>query len=336
MDRILSFLERTAERKLTRRKQQKALQSGQKRTVLGEIRSWLDALVFAIFWVILINQYLFQLFVIPSPSMVATLNVGDRVVVNKDSYGVELYPAGKKILTDTRRVQRDEIITFYNPEYDSKGPFFDVLSQIIYMGTLTLVNIDRTENGMPAERLYVKRAIGMPGDIVTFNDGNVEIMPSGLDSFVKEDEFRSGNSLAEGPHRSVDEKYYAALEAAAALTAYQEAGLAGSVPTTALFRKYSVLEGSEYNYIFDRYEYEKARTDTLSSFDPSDMALRSDHARYENGIYVPEDYVLPLGDNRDNSRDGRYFGAVPESSINGRVVGRFWPLNRVSSLTDNQ
>ena len=145
MDRFLSFLERTAERRLTRRKRLKAYNESKKRTVLGEIWSWVDALIFAIFWVIIINQYLFQLFVIPSPSMVSTLNVGDRVVVNKDSYGIELYPAGRKILTDSRRVQRDEIITFYNPEYDSKGPVFDVLSQIIYMGTLTLVNIDRNE-----------------------------------------------------------------------------------------------------------------------------------------------------------------------------------------------
>ena len=191
MDRFLTFLERTAEKKLTKRKRIKAYNSTKKRTVLSEIWSWVDALVFAIFWVILINQYLFQLFVIPSPSMVSTLNVGDRVIVNKDSYGVELYPAGKKVLTGSRRVQRDEIITFYNPEYDSKGPVFDVLSQIIYMGTLTLVNIDKNDDGTPAERLYVKRAVGMPGDVIRFEDGNVEIKPSGSAGFVEENDFRA-------------------------------------------------------------------------------------------------------------------------------------------------
>ena len=178
MERLLSFLERSTERRLTRRRQEKEYEKNRKHTVLGEIWSWVDALIFAIFWVIIINQYLFQLFVIPSPSMVATLNVGDRVIVNKDSYGVELYPAGGKVFTDDRRVQRDEIITFYNPEYDSRGPVFDVLSQVIYMGTLTLVNIDKNPDGTPAERLYVKRAAAMGGDRVIFEDGKWSFSPS--------------------------------------------------------------------------------------------------------------------------------------------------------------
>ena len=85
MNRFLSFLERRAEAYLTRKKQIKEYSRTKKHTVLGEIWSWVDALIFAIFWVSIINQYLFQLFVIPSPSMVHTLEVGDRVIVNKDS-----------------------------------------------------------------------------------------------------------------------------------------------------------------------------------------------------------------------------------------------------------
>ena len=335
MERLLSFLEERTERHLTRRRQLREYEKSKKRTVLGEIWSWIDALVFAIFWVIIINQYLFQLFVIPSPSMVSTLNVGDRVIVNKDSYGVELYPAGTKVLTDGRRVERDQIITFYNPEYDSKGPVFDILSQIVYMGTLTLVNIDRNDDGTPAERLYVKRAVGMGGDTVRFDRGNVLIEPSGTTGFQREEDFRAGNGLADGPHRSVEPQYYPALEAAAALTAYQEAGLSSYAPDY-LVRRYMTLEDSGYAYVFDRYAFEKERTAVLSELDPSDMAARSDAARYEMGIYVPSGYVLPLGDNRDNSHDGRYFGPVMESRVNGRVIGRFWPLSAVSSLTDNQ
>ena len=331
MDSLLTKIEILASRYLTGRKAKRLYNKNKKKTVLSEIWSWVDALVFAIFWVIIINQYLFQLFVIPSPSMVSTLLIGDRVLVNKDAYGIELYPAGKKIATKARRVQRDNIITFYNPEYDSKGPVFDVLSQIIYMGTLTLVNIDKNEDGTPAERLYVKRAVGMGGDRIEFIDGNVTITPSGSGDKIKEDDFREVNNLSKGPNRSVDNKYYSGLKAAGALTSYSEKGI--NAPQY-LNDSYSTIRGTNYDYKFDLYEFERARTKQNSLFNPSDMNARSSYAHYQNGIYVPSGYILPLGDNRDNSRDGRYFGPVREDRINGQVVGRFWPLNRISGLTD--
>ena len=63
MDQFLTFLENTASRDLTHRKQLREYKKAQPRTLLGEVWSWVDALLFAIFWVIIINQYLFQLFV---------------------------------------------------------------------------------------------------------------------------------------------------------------------------------------------------------------------------------------------------------------------------------
>lgn len=331
MDKFLSRVEARASLYLTKRKAKKILAKSRKKTILSEIWSWVDALVFAIFWVIIINQYLFQLFVIPSPSMVSTLLVGDRVIVNKDAYGVELYPAGKKIATGSRRVQRDNIITFYNPEYNTKGPVFDVLSQIVYMGTLTLVNIDKNEDGTPAERLYVKRAVGMGGDRISFLEGDVRISLAGTGKAIDESEFRENGNLSNGPHRSVDKKYYPGLLAAGALTAYSDNSL---TPPQYLKDAYSSISGTDYDYKFDLYEFEKARLKQESLFNPSDMDARSSYSHYQNGIYVPFGYVLPLGDNRDNSRDGRYFGPVREDRINGQVVGRFWPLGRIGKLTD--
>ncbi len=334
MANYFDWVEDKTERALTKRKAKKVYKKAHKRTFLSELWSWIDALLFAIFFVLLINQFLFQLFVIPSPSMVHTLEVGDRVIVNKDSYGVELYPAGPKIMTSGRNVERDNIITFYNPEYDSKGPFFDVLSQVVYMGTLTLVNIDKDENGNPRERLYVKRAVGMPGDVVSFENGDVMILPGGTDEFVSEYDFRSENGLSLSPNRIVNIDAYPGLEAAAAITAYSDNNLMSYLPNEER-DDYLEIQGTDDDWIFDRYEFEKERYKTLEILNPSDMSYRSQSAKYQNGIYVPTGYVLPLGDNRDNSHDGRYFGPVEESDINGRVIGRFWPLNRIGNLTDD-
>lgn len=48
---------------------------------------WLDALIFAVIAVTLINIYLFQNYKIPTPSMESTMMVGDHLYVSKVAYG---------------------------------------------------------------------------------------------------------------------------------------------------------------------------------------------------------------------------------------------------------
>lgn len=44
-------------------------------------------------------------------------------------------------------------------------------------------------------------------------------------------------------------------------------------------------------------------------------------------ITVPANSVLPMGDNRDNSEDGRVFGPIPKDTIVGRAFFRLWPIS---------
>jgi len=330
MDRFFDRVQSFTERRLTRRKAKK-LAEKQNRTFLSEILSWIDAILFAVVVVFLVNQFLFQFFVIPSPSMLETLQIQDRVLVSKLTYGIETFPQGPKIL-DSRIPDRDDIITFYNPQYESKGPFFNIFSQILYMVTFSLVNIDVNEDGSMREKLLVKRSAGAAGDTVTFIDGDAYFKYAGTGEYVNEAEFRAQNGLATAPHTTIEDRAYTWYKAMGRINGLSEAGVSsGNIPRH-LVSDYQALDQSVSFY--DYYCYNKETAVGQMMGNPADMQARSLWAKYQSGVYVPEGHVLPLGDNRDNSQDGRYFGPVDAKTVNGRVAFRIWPLGRVGSLLD--
>lgn len=52
----------------------------------------------------------------------------------------------------------------------------------------------------------------------------------------------------------------------------------------------------------------------------------------DNPIVVEKDKVFVMGDNRNNSRDSREIGQVPENEIVGGAVFRFWPVSNFGSV----
>jgi signal peptidase I len=49
-------------------------------------------------------------------------------------------------------------------------------------------------------------------------------------------------------------------------------------------------------------------------------------------VTVPAEHLWVMGDNRPNSRDSRFFGAIPESLVIGRAFIRVWPVTAISLL----
>ena len=55
----------------------------------------------------------------------------------------------------------------------------------------------------------------------------------------------------------------------------------------------------------------------------------------ENGVQLGENEYFIMGDNRSNSKDSRYIGAVDKSKIKGIVELRLFPFNKIGSVKGN-
>ena len=296
---------------------------------------WGMAFLWAAVWVFFINQYLLQAYVIPSESMVPSLQVGDRVFVNKLIAGPELLPGFKK-LPPIKKPKRGEIIIFSNPELSAGHPVFQVLHRLVYMLSLSTIDLGGRGN-LP--QLLVKRAVGANGDHIYFRDGNLFIKPRGTNQFFSELEFQSLSGINYPVQRIVPAELIAQSQGRATFSAYQLALSTSSYPKNAnppveFVRLQQNYEGFISSSLYDLGEYAARYTflSTLYSLMPYDKSAKEQFLREDMGYYVDLDEFLPLGDNRDNSRDGRYFGSIRISDVLGYSLWRFYPFKSLGGV----
>jgi signal peptidase I len=113
---------------------------------------------------LVIKAFVVQAFYIPSGSMQNTLQIGDRVLVNK-------------IVYHTRDIERGDVIVFngldsWDPEVQVQEPTNPVSGALRAVGSAFGV--------APTEKDYIKRVIGVPGDHVTCCDAQGRITVNGV------------------------------------------------------------------------------------------------------------------------------------------------------------
>jgi signal peptidase I len=143
-----------------------AVAAAQRPAKRSKSRSWWIELpillVFALVLALIIKTFVVQAFFIPSSSMENTLDIGDKVLVNKMVY-------------DFRPIHRGDIVVF-----NGEGSWDPVTSQ-------TAPPLSRLWNAIiglfgtaPGVHDYIKRVIGIPGDHVACCDAQGRITVNGV------------------------------------------------------------------------------------------------------------------------------------------------------------
>jgi len=309
---------------LTRRRRIRRIKK-EKRRAKNPLMDWVEAFLWAAAMVLLINQYLVQAYRIPSGSMIDTLNIGDHVFVNKIVYGPELLPGILKLPSPVKP-KRNDIIIFENPSYISRGPVFDIAQRVIYMLTLTRVDIDKDATGETRVHFLIKRAAGAAGDRFIMENGNMKVRFSGEDRWVDESDYNASRGWNHRISRLMRQEHYPSLAASGQAAAFLEMRL--PVPDDLLA---AASQASNIRFP-DTIAHEGARFQMRRQISPGDKQYAALLARHRLGWYVPEGRVLPMGDNRDNSRDGRSFGPVKAAKVLGRGMIIYWPYYRMGTI----
>ena len=197
--------------------------------------------------VFVLRSFVVEPFKIPSGSMIPTLLVGDFILVNKFDYGIRLPLLNQKII-DIHQPRRGDVVVFRYPRDES---------------------VD-----------YIKRVVGVPGDIVAYQDKRLTI---------------NGRTVAETPlpdyldDEDGDRIGY--------MKRYEE-NLDGT--------RHSILNNPSIPpYIIGAIDF-PYRDSCLYNADGVICK-------------VPPGHYFMMGDNRDNSEDSRYWGFVPNANLVGRA-----------------
>jgi signal peptidase I len=119
-------------------------------------------LVFALVLALIIKTFVVQAFFIPSSSMENTLDIGDKVLVNKMVY-------------DFRSIHRGDIVVF-----NGEGSWDPVTSQTAPPLSRLWNSIIGLFGTAPGVHDYIKRVIGVPGDHVACCDARGRITVNGV------------------------------------------------------------------------------------------------------------------------------------------------------------
>ena len=326
----------------------------------SEVRSWIDAIGFAVIAATILRTFLIEAYTIPTSSMEKSMLIGDFLFVSKVAYGprVPMTPIAFPLVHHTMPI--------------GNGKSYTEAVKLTYHRMKGLGEIERNDCvvfNWPAETLgrpvdkkenYVKRCVGVPGDKIELIDAqlmvndapqeepegmkkqwhyNVSTKGTGLNPNILYEKY----DITEGGYGRNKNEYNLTL------TNESRDAIQNFTNVTSVKRQYE--KGGIYaDYIFPHDKNFKWNVDNFGpitvpaagetvSITTENLSIYKDIIeRYENNklevvageIYINDkvattytfamDYFWMMGDNRHNSADSRFWGFVPENHIVGKAL----------------
>lgn len=318
------------------------------------IREWFISLLLLLLGVIILRNFVGEIYYIPSSSMENELLGGDFVWVNKLAYGPR-FPETLLTLPFTRNKLP---FTRNIPSYLKwiELPYFRLPGYTHIKRNDVVVFNYPAERGVPVDKKtnFVKRCIGLPGDTITLKDKTVYIGKRALDGlpgFLYSYEVTSAIDtldmylyrtmhVTEAEISGMANRYIFLLSKTQADSVRKMPFVTSLKLLIAPYSSSNLFPGGE-RFMWSNDNYgplivpKKGMTVHLSA---DSLALYSDIIRdYEHhslslvndSIFIDGkyatcytfkmNYYFMMGDNRDNSEDSRYWGFVPEDHIVGKA-----------------
>ena len=223
--------------------------------------------------VLIVRSFIIEPFNIPSSSMVPSLYTGDFIAVNKYDYGIRLPLTYTKII-DTGSPKHGDVAVFRYPNNPK-----------IY---------------------YIKRVIGLPGDTVSYNKGQLSI--NGKEIPTKRVDYQVDSELTDQLYTPVKDPNNSK---AWHMSPEDAMGQAQVEERTA---RYYQEQLGNHTYL-RRYLSPDLQYNPYSGFLQQKV---TDDGSWS--VTVPMDSYFVMGDNSDRSEDGRFWGFVPDANLAGKAV----------------
>ncbi|MCW0484138.1 signal peptidase I [Gaoshiqia sediminis] len=372
-----------------------------------KVVEWVDAIIFAVIAATFIRMFFIEAYTIPTSSMEKSMLVGDFLFVSKTSYGpklpntplsfpfvhhtmpfsqktksyVELIQRPYKRIAGFGEVKNNDVVVFNFPEGDTVATNMPTQSyynlvrnygrERVWADTRTFGEIisrpvDKREN-------YIKRCIGIPGDVVEIKDGQVFVNGKEQEHFagIQYDYIVTTNGTAINKRTlekigisKADQQVFNGSQFLFPMTGEQAAQIEKLTNVTSV-KKVNMAAGnwdrnifpfsSNYPWNVDNFGPleipKKGKTISLTMenlplydriidlYEEHDLNVK-DSTIYIDGVATDNytfgmDYYWMMGDNRHNSADSRYWGFVPEDHVVGKAVFIWLSLDKEKSLPAN-